>query len=674
MSKAKQKRLRKELEKLLSAGRYWEWLEAAETNGQVQEFKAEWRDAWQTLARRALRDPQKLEEFQRRSKGLKDKPDLPDVRVLCNLIQFIDEENGPEALAPLSGMSLPAELIRKRALAWKKEDFPRQRLQKSLEALIQYPEKVTKKTYEALAAQLRETSFAVPIMKLGGNLSVLSQLGRATGRTQRWRCERIESAVKIASDQFPPSLFEILLFPFLHRLNGVIQRWLQSSGKEKALGEAASSMPLLFSILRGEKREQGNQKSIDSQATDLNHVRKIAASTDLDAKIVLLAKLRSAEKKEIRKPLPSEGVTTLYRGILFDLRRMRSELAQREKENLSCVVESVLTRDLPFLWNELPGSENDFIGILMMAAEAGCLGRRLAALSLVLAERRGNRSLREAAQTLLAVQGQPSGEDVRWVMDLFIGRIFPRVTALRSLLRLWDPEDPMVEEIGRAIWSEAIRDLSYATSLKIAPFPFLLPGENAGRETRRDLQTLRSELSSMMQWKPFQRMAMFLHCFPENSITDKGLASYLEKVYQANRSLLPIIEMMEGLTPPETFNPLLDEFILGSSEGDFSGLERIFRDFMLDHWEQMKVTELKIVGRLVEALLGKGEELSDASFLLRLNNLLEERFRKGEKEAADLQRRVMDCLLRIRRRRRKPVTEAGARRRRLGAGMGGEDE
>jgi len=676
LSKARQKRLQKELRNLLSAGRYWEWLEAVETNGQVQEFKAEWRDAWQTLARRAFRDPQKLEEFQHRSEGLKDKSDLPDVRFLLNLTQFIDEENRPEALAPIPGMSLPAELIRKRALAWKREDFPRQRLQVSLEALIQYPQKVTKKTYEALAAQLRATSFAPPIIQLGGTLSVLSPLGRAAGRTQRWRCERIESAVKIASDKLPPSLFEILVFPFLHRLNGIVQRWLQSPGKERALGEAVSSMPLLFSMLRGEKREQGNQKSIDSQATDLKHVREIAASTDLDAKIVLLAKLRSAEKKEIRKPLPYEAVTTLYKGILFDLRVMRSGLAQAEKENLSRVIESVLMRDLQFLWNELPESENDFIGILMMAAEAGCLGRRMAALSLVLAERRGNRDLRQAAQALLAAQGKPSREDVLWVMGLFVERIFPRVTALRSLLRLWDPEDPMIEEIGRAIWSEAIRDLAYATSLKIAPFPFLLPGEDASREMRRDLQTLRSELSSTMEWKPFERMAQFLHCFPENAITDKGLVSYLEKVYEANRSLLPIIEMMEGLTPPpEMFNPLLDDFAPPrSSEGDFSGLERIFRDFLLDHWEEMKVIELNVVGRLVEALLRKGEKPRDASLLVRLSNLLEERFRKGEKEAADLQRRVMDCLLRIRRRRRKPVTEAGPKRRRLGAGTEGEDE
>jgi len=193
---------------------------------------------------------------------------------------------------------------------------------------------------------------------------------------------------------------------------------------------------------------------------------------------------------------------------------------------------------------------------------------------------------------------------------------------------------------------------------------------------RRDLQTLRSELSSTMEWKPFERMAQFLHCFPENAITDKGLVSYLEKVYEANRSLLPIIEMMEGLTPPpEMFNPLLDDFAPPrSSEGDFSGLERIFRDFLLDHWEEMKVIELNVVGRVVEALLRKGEKPRDASLLVRLSNLLEERFRKGEKEAADLQRRVMDCLLRIRRRRRKPVTEAGPKRRRLGAGTEGEDE
>ena len=124
MSKAAQKRFKKELGKMLSAGRYWEWLEILEKESVVAEFRREWQEAWQTLARRALRDPQHMEEFLSRSRALRQRPDISEIKFLSLLKEFIEKDEEGEKLASLKGLSFPGEAIRRQAMSWENDLFP----------------------------------------------------------------------------------------------------------------------------------------------------------------------------------------------------------------------------------------------------------------------------------------------------------------------------------------------------------------------------------------------------------------------------------------------------------------------------------------------------------------------------------------------------------------------
>jgi len=103
LSKAAQKRFKKELGKMLSAGRHWEWLETLEKESVVVEFRREWQEAWQTLARRALRDSQHMEEFLMRSSALRQRPDISEIQFLFLLKEIIEKDEQGEKLASLKG-------------------------------------------------------------------------------------------------------------------------------------------------------------------------------------------------------------------------------------------------------------------------------------------------------------------------------------------------------------------------------------------------------------------------------------------------------------------------------------------------------------------------------------------------------------------------------------------
>jgi hypothetical protein len=97
---------------------------------------------------------------------------------------------------------------------------------------------------------------------------------------------------------------------------------------------------------------------------------------------------------------------------------------------------ATLTKDVHFLWNGLMATEHDLVGILLPAAQLVCLDKRLAMLSLVLAERQGNHRLRDFAQSYLRAEHSPTGDDISWILDGFNEMVFPRIRALQPLLSL----------------------------------------------------------------------------------------------------------------------------------------------------------------------------------------------------------------------------------------------
>ncbi len=207
MSKAAQKRLRKELGKMLSAGRYWEWLETLEKESVVPEFRREWQEAWQTLARRALRDPQHMEEFLTRSRALRQRPDISEIQFLFLLKEFIEKDEEGGKLAPLKGVSFPGEAIRRQAMSWRNEFFPGEKLRKSLSALLSRPGEATQKDYEEIARLVQGTALAIPVRFLGGQVATIRSLARRPSHEDGLnKLYHVEFALKEAARNLSPPL------------------------------------------------------------------------------------------------------------------------------------------------------------------------------------------------------------------------------------------------------------------------------------------------------------------------------------------------------------------------------------------------------------------------------------------------------------------------------------
>ena len=106
MNKGKQKRLKKDLDRLSSSGRYWEMLGMLRDENLGEFYTRESRDAWQALVRRALRQPSGLEEFFSKSGEIGSPPgDIPDLKFLLLLKNFVYADTLPDELGMIRGLS-----------------------------------------------------------------------------------------------------------------------------------------------------------------------------------------------------------------------------------------------------------------------------------------------------------------------------------------------------------------------------------------------------------------------------------------------------------------------------------------------------------------------------------------------------------------------------------------
>ena len=664
MSKAAQKRFRKELGKMFSAGRYWEWLEALEKESVVADYRREWQEAWQTLARRALRDPQHLEEFLTQTGSLREHPDLSEIQFLFLLKEFIEKDDGAEKLASLKGLGFPGEAIRRQAVSWDNEPFPEEKFRKNLSVLLSKPGEVTQKNYEEIARLVQGTALAIPVRSLGLRVTAMRSVVRRPSKEGGLeKLSDIEFTLKEAGRNLSPHLQRVLFYPFLFHVEKVIQPLLETR-QEALIEKIVSSVPYLFGLLAGEKAE-GIKRQLSPLNRDLPDgvfLEKIIQGGDFDEKIRLLGRMRFSHPEDGERGAYLDDFLGLYKGIFSDIQRMRQSLSEKERKDLGRVMGSALAKDIHLLWNGLMATEHDLVAILLPAAQSAFLDRRLAMLSLMLAEKQGNYRLKDFAQSFLRDGGSPTREDISWVLDEFDEMVFPRIRALQPLLSLWGSETPFANQIAQKIFSKAFDFLLLNSVSKTMGGLFPLPkGDRAHQEMRREMQILRDELSRLKAYKPIANLEAYLNCFPEDSLTEKGYRRFLDILYETEKRLDPIIEMITdslGHFPArEQIGPFSPFF------GDYRKIqEKGFFDFLRDHWDSLKRSKLENLERLSHVLLRNETLPENRNLVLRMSNLLEERLQQGEQEAGRLRQELMDALIR-RRTEWRPATKPKMKRK-----------
>jgi hypothetical protein len=473
----------------------------------------------------------------------------------------------------------------------------------------------------------------------------------------------IEFTLKEAARNLSPQLQRILFYPFIFHVDKIIQLLLETR-QETKIARTVSSIPYLFGLLAGNRAEDVKRQlsPLNRDLPDGPSREKVIHGSDFDEKIRLLGRMRSFLQEGDEGGEYLHDFLELYKSILSDIQRLWFSLSEKEKKDLEKVMKATLTKDVHFLWNGLMATEHDLIGILLPAAQSVCLDRKLAMLSLVLAERQGNHRLKDFAQSSLRHEDSPTGDDISWILDEFNEMVFPRIRALQPLLSLWESEAPFINQIAQKIFSKAFSFLLMnSVSKKMGGLFSLLKDDHAYQEMRKGMQILRSELSSLRSYEPFAKLEAYLNCFPEDSLTEQGYQHFLNMVYETERRLDPIIEMMTDSLGPflarERIKPLLP-FLADYHKIQENG----FLDFLRDHWDSLKRSKLENLERLSHLLLRNETLPSNRHLLLRISNLLEERLREGEQEAGRLRQELMDALIR-RRTEWRPTTKPKRKRK-----------
>ncbi|MBF0515665.1 MAG: hypothetical protein HQK97_00920 [Nitrospirae bacterium] len=649
MNKSKERRVKKDLDKLLSSGSYWQWLEKINADD-LQEIRNEGidkqiKDVWQTLTKQALRLPQRLTDFLHKIKGITSYPDMPDVKFLFLLRDFIYEAKDPTQLMALKGLSLSAEELRRRVATWRDEDFPEKKIRKQISKFVESPQKVTKKYFIDLAAQTKELldEELLPSFKwLSDDIAFFRGLGtKRLTSVNIPRLRDVDRNLSFLSEGLPVALFRVVSYPFVFHAARYLR--LLSGGAPEAVAKTVSAIPLLFSLVAGDKAQEVKEKLMHYNPTNLldhDYIIKIITHGSFEQKISLIGKIRRAdieERKDYRK-----YEFSLYKAVLSEVIMRSSHISEREKMELPRVLGGAIAHDLHLIF----GSANELADLLLLAAEGGCLEIRLAMLSVLVAEDLNNGKLKEYAEHALRNPQKITEEELDWLMSGYGFLVFPRVSQLKPLLDLLKYDIKLIETLADMFFRDLERELFINTALKHkARLPIPLPMPNANlKERKEELRILRKELASLQDYEPFNFIRDYLECYPDGFITANAYRCVLNMKYKRRGVAALIREFVKSNSKKSELDHLKDEMLEVLVFGDVLESQEIIFDMIKDHWEDLKTAAASAIDDLTEIII---RYYYKDSILIRLNNLLQQRCQNGEAEFISIQNRVAEALERL---------------------------
>lgn len=670
MGKAKQKRIKKEIEKLFQTGRYWDWFALVENEGVGSSYTKEWQEAWKIVARRAFRLSENLQDFWNNIEKIENYPDSPDLRLLFLLRDFVDGKEVKEDLSALEGLSPQAEPLRGKALSWQEGFFSENKLKKVLAAFADLPGKVNRKSYSALAQLTKGADLAVPVDILGQEIDDLRNLnskkttGRALNQTHLRKLEALDSNLKTISRQVLHPFFQILVAPFVYQFTQLLQT-LSRNGQMTAAIEVVSFAPFLFSLAAGERLEEIRDHLSRFYPKLLSEndgaPGRENSKASLEEKAALLGKMRSVVKTKAREEF-LERFNSLYKDLLSDIAGQREKLSEREKREMTRVMGTFLVQDIDFLWDCIPDNEGirSLADILIRISRAGCLEVKLSLLSLIVADMLRNKLLREHAESALKDLPSTGKEDVWWILNQYEFLIFPHVSLLKPVIARLDPRESFMPEIAERILDE-FEGCMFVNTLATKFKDAHLFKEVWGRKSEKglaekELATLRKEIGILNDCEPFSILTEYVGCYPEGVFTEKAYRCFLEMMYRKGGGIDGILCILEDVLN-RLYNvrqgareyptaPLFESF--------FEDKRRILFAFLKEYPDALKTIKLERVEKLIDLLTQEKFNEDIGSLLIALSNILGERAKSGEKEAGNLNAKLMDLLIKSKRKKGRP--------------------
>ncbi len=611
------------------------------------------------MVKRAFRLPERLRDLWEKMEGVKKLPDFPDFRFLLYLRDFVDGKEVTENISTLQGLGIPAKVLRKKALSWQEAGVPEKKLKTLLNLFVNHPEKAGKKQYNDLTSLLQGSSMFEPASTLARHIGKARKLNYKTTIRKGPRAinmgelRQLDSRIGKTSDRFSPPLKRVLLYPFAYQISEYFG-WLLERGDMETFAEAVSSLPFLFSMTAGEKAEEIRNRLLDLDPAPLlkddpSLLNEKIDDADFEERVALLGKMKSLVRDGRQDFI--ELFQFLYGDMLSEIARRKENLSPRDKRELARVMETVLLRDFEFLTEDMA----DMVKLLVKAADAGCMERRLSILSLIVAERERNKRLRRMAEDVLNSMPALDKEDILSALHQFEYLFLPRIGALKPLIDCYEARIPFVSEVVDKI----LKDLKFhlltasMSGREIGLFPMLT--DIPAKKSKRKVGILRRELRAFSGHESFSPIWEYLECFPEDRFTEEGFEELLTKRHERTNSLDFLIDELHTISDRLTDDgDIFGQFFLMSTMTSiFEDQERICLRFLKKHLTGLNTTTLEKIDSLVRYLFEEDDFTGvHSDLLMRLNNLLERRIRAGEKEAEPLKEEIIDFLIKSRPKKR----------------------
>lgn len=676
MARQKTKKIRREIERLYQNGRYWEWLQRIQAEEIAGEYPRELDQAWKSLTRKALRLPAGLDEFHARVTDQLNPPKLPDFHFLMALKRLRDgDDSALSDLAAIKGLSPAAMILRSRVLRWDTAGCDWKLLTKLLKPFAEQPEKVTPRYYDELTVVVIPAGLDDVMDQLGEELVAFRRLNQRPMVKRGWsaisltQLRRMDRAVTKVSAGLPEALRRLALLPFCVQVSTLLRRF----APERATADMAALVacfPGLFPRVAGDRAEELAARLVvvnagGSNAIDPRDLMTRIEAASLEDNLVLLRPMRAALAKMVKareensfsrlfgfaddsdRDLMAQRhlFRSLYDKVIAQIAARAKDLPSRDSKELRRVLEPIIIDDLRFLVDDL-GDTGELARLLQRLFHAGCAGKRLALLALLVARRERSKSLFAAAQQVLDQSPPVESSDLGWLSSEFEALYFPRLRGLAPLLERFQTNPSLLEVILENV--HGLIEKLLVTAAVTEPNNPLAAMIGCGLPNMlADFRTVCQELQAMREYSSLDQMRVLVACFPTGRHTEKGFLKWLAHLHGHPEWPALLVSLVNTL-----FRRRLDADL--DSFGSFNmGIMSDFLDrqiaalmgFINQHWDDFRTMDLGLIRELIQRFSADHSHIGDQRTLfIRLGNILEQRSHAGETEAATVQKLLLPLL------------------------------
>ena len=656
MAKAKKKRVSKEIVKLWRTAKYWEWLRLVEQEGLVKAQPAQWQEAWHNLCRWALRLPGHLEEFWQRLAELKNIPDKPDIVLIRQLKDFLEDKDARPAIAALTGLSPAAQLLREKLLSWSWESAQDKKIGRCIKILVNQPEKVTGRTFTELGTLLAPTPLSETIQSLSKAITQIRKFNSKTAKgNQNWvglsdrDLKVLDNRLDRIAGSLDPVLREVLLYPCIYQ---AVQHFERLVAREDfaELSHLVAVIPFLFSQAAGSQAEYlknrcrhlAGEFATEKEAVDY---LKQALPQDLETKAAALGQVRLA----LKSLDPSERLLrefhNLYKRVLDEIGDRQTELSPREKIDLMRVMDPIIFRDLEWL----PDKPHD-VFFLNKSIDSGCGGALICTLVLLTAELTSDRGLKRKALANLQKLPYPGDKQINRVLENLDEPIFPHVRLIKPLLELYPTETNLRKLLFDCLLFEARRFLltntmaiNFERSVNIRKDLMIF--------LQKTLYIFNNDVNYLNNYEEVLVLKDLFECFPEGYLTANGYHSLFLKIYGRRQSFDYLFSQLDNyLLKVSGAMHGQDEIFFNLTAGDWMDKqEELLFHFVIEYCDDLQTAPLDTIDHVVDRFCQpQFMDPKGLNFFLSLSNRLEGRMKAGESAAEALQNRIVSLLLKYR--------------------------